>query len=527
MKKLGLTVALCLFAVLAAGAASAAPAFDVDASTQGLTFSTDFAYGDAYVTVSGPESVFHRAKISDGASLQTGFGELLADGEYSWELLMVEPLNDEFRRSMAALRRGEKSSPAPTVASHAFTGSFRVEGGAVVEPRHVSQGDRDLATKDIVQNDDVIIRFSLCVGNDCANGEVFSFDTVRLKENNLRVHFDDTSGGAFPSNDWRLIINDSANGGSSHFSIEDATVGRSPFRVEAAAPANALVVDSSGNIGNGTLNPVAEIHIVDGDSPTVRLEQNGSSGFGPQTWDIAGNETNFFVRDATNGSALPFRIRPSAPGNSIFIDTDGAVGLNTASPDGRLAVVDNAGGNSDMIYLENNGKITIRTENTGAGGAIWDFSNDGAFNISRVGSGTNELRLNNAGTLTITGSLIAQGGDGSTDPGDTFPDYVFAPDYELMSIQDLESFVTSNRHLPNVPSAADISAAGGINMTELQLRLLEKVEELTLYTIAQEKLLDAQRQLLREQGESTAATIEAQAEAIRILTERLDALQVE
>ncbi|MEO1367803.1 MAG: hypothetical protein AAFX50_11555, partial [Acidobacteriota bacterium] len=90
-----------------------------------------------------------------------------------------------------------------------------------------------------------------------------------------------------------------------------------------------------------------------------------------------------------------------------------------------------------------------------------------------------------------------------------------------------------NRHLPNVPSAADISAAGGINMTELQLRLLEKVEELTLYTISQQKLLDAQRrlldtqrQLLREQSASASATSEAQTEAIRLLTERLDALEV-
>ncbi|MEO1084626.1 MAG: hypothetical protein AAFY88_10310, partial [Acidobacteriota bacterium] len=80
----------------------------------------------------------------------------------------------------------------------------------------------------------------------------------------------------------------------------------------------------------------------------------------------------------------------------------------------------------------------------------------------------------------------------------------------------LEKFVTANRHLPNVPSASDISEAGGINMTELQLRMLEKVEELALYTIDQQKTLDSQ-----------AATIEAQAEVIRRLTERLDAMQID
>ncbi|MEO1365816.1 MAG: hypothetical protein AAFX50_01480 [Acidobacteriota bacterium] len=78
-----------------------------------------------------------------------------------------------------------------------------------------------------------------------------------------------------------------------------------------------------------------------------------------------------------------------------------------------------------------------------------------------------------------------------------------------------------------MPSASDISAAGGINMTELQLRLLEKVEELTLYTLSQQKLLDAQRRLLREQSASTSATIDAQAAAIRLLTARLDAMEVD
>jgi len=67
----------------------------------------------------------------------------------------------------------------------------------------------------------------------------------------------------------------------------------------------------------GTSKPVVEMHLVDGNTPTLRLEQNGSSGFTPQTWDLAGNEANFFVRDVTNGSKLPFKIIPGAPDNSV------------------------------------------------------------------------------------------------------------------------------------------------------------------------------------------------------------------
>ncbi|HEY4098041.1 MAG TPA: hypothetical protein VGM33_21140 [Baekduia sp.] len=62
-----------------------------------------------------------------------------------------------------------------------------------------------------------------------------------------------------------------------------------------------------------------------GDTPALRLLQTGDSGYTPQTWDIAGNEANFFVRDLTNGSKLPFRIRPGAPTSSVDIGADGAV----------------------------------------------------------------------------------------------------------------------------------------------------------------------------------------------------------
>jgi len=63
------------------------------------------------------------------------------------------------------------------------------------------------------------------------------------------------------------------------------------------------------------------------DTPGLRLFQTGG-GFGSQTWDVAGNETNFFVRDMTNGIHLPFRIRPGAPTSSIDIAATGEV--NTA-----------------------------------------------------------------------------------------------------------------------------------------------------------------------------------------------------
>jgi len=168
--------------------------------------------------------------------------------------------------------------------------------------------------------DDLIVDGSACVGLDCVNGESFGFDTLRLKENNLRIKFIDTSSTAsFPGNDWQITINDSSNGGANKFSIDDIDGGKTPFTIEASAPTHALYVDDSGKIGLGTNTPIVDLHIKSGNTPTLRLEQDGTSGFTPQTWDVAGNEANFFIRDASNGSTLPFRIFPGAPSNSFRI----------------------------------------------------------------------------------------------------------------------------------------------------------------------------------------------------------------
>jgi Chaperone of endosialidase len=195
------------------------------------------------------------------------------------------------------------------------------------------------ARADTVIPDDLIVQGSACVGLDCVNNESFGFDTIRLKENNTRLKFDDTSTGAgFPANDWQITANDSASGGASYLAFDDVTGATQPFRVTAGAPTASLFVDSTGKVGLRTSTPVLDLSIKTGNTPGARLEQDSSGGFTAQTWDIAGNEANFFVRDVTGGSRLPFRIRPGAPTSSIDINASGNVGLGTASPGSRLHV---------------------------------------------------------------------------------------------------------------------------------------------------------------------------------------------
>src|SRR5882672_4501275 len=106
------------------------------------------------------------------------------------------------------------------------------------------------AMADFVIADDLIVQGSACVGLDCVDGEAFGFDTIRLKENNTRIKFDDTSTSpGFPNNDWQLTANDSASGGLNKFSIENITGAKVPFTIIAGAPTNSMFVASTGKVG--------------------------------------------------------------------------------------------------------------------------------------------------------------------------------------------------------------------------------------------------------------------------------------
>ncbi len=345
-----------------------------------------------------------------------------------------------------------------------------------------------VAQADQVILDDLIVDGSICAGQDCVNGESFGFDTIRLKENNLRIRAVDTSStSSFPTNDWQITFNDSSNGGANKFSIDDIDGGKTPFTLEAGAPSHSLYVDDGGRVGFGTSTPVVDLHAKSGNTPTLRLEQDGSSGFTPQTWDVAGNEANFFIRDATNGSTLPFKIKPGAPSDSLFIAADGDIGMGTGSPSTPLHVKDATNNNSSIqLTLENNGATQLALKDTGDSAADWRLQSfGGSFRATKAGTGNAEMSLDGSGNVIFLGTVSANNG------ANTLPDYVFEPDYNLMTLNELESFIKENRHLPNVPSKDDVTRNGNvINMTALQYKLLEKVEELTLYTITQENTIN-------------------------------------
>jgi hypothetical protein len=67
-----------------------------------------------------------------------------------------------------------------------------------------------------------------------------------------------------------------------------------------------------------------------------------------------------------------------------------------------------------------------------------------------------------------------------------------------MNLKELELYIAQNNHLPNIKSEAEYTQAGEIDLGELNLKLLEKVEELTLYTINQQKQIDELKKMILE-----------------------------
>jgi len=345
---------------------------------------------------------------------------------------------------------------------------------------------------DIVHADDVIAQFSMCIGVDCVNGESFGFDTLRLKENNLRIKFEDTSNsGSFPTTDWQLTANDSENGGANRFSIEDVSAGRVPFTVEGSAPTNSLYVDDGGRIGFGTSVPVVELHVVDGDTPTLRLQQDASSGFTAQTWDVAGNETNFFVRDVTNGSLYPLKIKPGAPTDSVVVGANGNIGnkagtnpqaplhifRNDATQEFILLDSDQAGGAQDrpMLKLENNGGIRFQFDNV-LQGTAWRFQaatgNQDNFEITKVGTGKIEFKVDANGNAYLAG-VLNESSDRNAKTNITPVD----PDTVLDKVAQLPIAQWAYKESPEVhhigPMAQDFRAAFGTGSNETTLATID------------------------------------------------------
>jgi hypothetical protein len=424
----------------------------ITVTAEGLTWTpqVSYAYSSVTVTVADPTGKVQRYQFPAGQtpflSLRTAGGAPLANGIYTYEVLVMPVVGAEAQAAlMAASESRDDSLIAKLQASgqlpagpYTQAGTFSVVNGVVasgatdaivaadaasMEPgNQLRAGDAPL---DNVIGDDLIVIGSICSGFSCGNNEVFGTESLLLKQSNTRILFNDASTAGFPANDWRIVANDDTGGGANYFAIEDVTAARQIFRLSAGAPLNSFFMDGSGRIGVGTSTPAQLVHVARGDTPVLRLEQNGSSGFTAYTWDIGGNEGNFFVRDVTGGNTLPLRIRPGAPSNALDIrSTTGNVGIGTAAAAASLHVFRSNGtaqllveeasttaAPRDLIKLVNaSGNALMRFVRSNSVGSDWRIGSRGAnFSIDDSADGLAEFFVAANGNITILGTMTTGG----------------------------------------------------------------------------------------------------------------------
>lgn len=186
-------------------------------------------------------------------------------------------------------------------------------------------------------------------------------------------------------------------------------------------------------------------------------------------------------------------------GASSGAGTTGNVGIKTSAPQAPLHLK----GNGSSFLMEGTDHTFISFYPLGYSSgrkSIFGYTSASTTTISlknEISGADIELFVTDTGSINLNGRVWAkQVVVQLTDP---WPDFVFSSTYELTSLVQLETFISKNKHLPNVPSAEDV-AKNGINIAEMDAILLQKIEELTLYTIAQQKQLDEQKKLLEEQS---------------------------
>ncbi len=204
--------------------------------------------------------------------------------------------------------------------------------------------------------------------------------------------------------------------------------------------------------------------------------------------------------------------RQGMDGKLLLRSSSGSYGqiqiLNPTSEEASIAFIARGSGFGQWpTSADGHSRVWVMGTNAwGGGGDIFAIGNnqyaidhgDGKLltikSTGEVGIGTapaSDAKLTVKGEIHTTSVKVSL--EGALAP----PDYVFEEDYDMMTLSEVEAFIEDNKHLPEVPSAKEMLNEG-IKLEEMNLTLLKKIEELTLYVIEQKKTIDDLERRLKE-----------------------------
>ena len=332
---------------------------------------------------------------------------------------------------------------------------------------------------------------------------------------------------------------------------------------------------TDGNVGIGIYNPESDLHIYKGNSgatphglSALTVEDNTSTMVSILT---PNNKTGYFgfadAEDSYVGGMqynhisdqLVFRVNNHTA--DMVINKDGYLGIGTTTPNAKLEIKQptatvasypTVSSKGDVIgaFVSGNNGIEIGTTKKTNDRKAWILARHSSVNFGNYFS-TLHLQPNfNAryyrgvaigydpnSTLPVEGPHLAVNGNVGIGTSDThgyklavagktiteevkvqlqsnWPDYVFENDYELPTLKEVEQHINKKGHLKDIPSAKEVEKNGGFELGEMNRKLLQKIEELTLYTIQQQKELDSEKE--------KNTKLEERVEKIEQLLQKLD-----
>ncbi len=287
--------------------------------------------------------------------------------------------------------------------------------------------------------------------------------------------------------------------------------------------ADRMIINSAGRVGIGTISPLERFQIGnafsfhDGGHKILFFGYaSGNNDLDPSTYAAS------LRFDAVNGKLFfgTSNTITSDPVARLTLDNAGNAGIGTTSPKTKLHVTNGSTGSnphgfSDLVIedddhtmlslLTPNNKTAYYgfsdSEDDYVGGIQYEHLYDRMiFRVNNYGNNMTIINNGNVGIGTTTpDSKLAVNGRIHTKEVKVdligWPDYVFENDYNLPTLEEVEQHIQENGHLQNIPSAEEVKE-NGILLGEMNAKLLQKIEELTLYTIQQEKKIKDQENMI-------------------------------